>query len=300
MRTFALVAVAATAVIAAAPARAQQAQHAHHDGLAPAAASARRETPVRKARGRKAMRTLSITAHDYAFGMPDTIESGAVVLKLENQGKEMHHAWIARLDGGRTLSDLQAAMQSHGPPPSWFVSVGGPNVAGPNGSAEATVLLQPGNYVALCFIPAADGMPHIMKGMMKQFVVVPSRETAAALPAAQNTMTLSDYDFAVAKPLVAGTQVVRVRNVAAQAHEVVMFQLAPGRKPADVMAWIDKPVGPPPFLASHGITGIANGVEANITLDLASGEYFVVCFVPDAKDGKSHFAHGMARTIVVK
>jgi hypothetical protein len=302
MRTFAFVAVAATAVITAAPASAQQAQHAHHDDLAPAAASASasRETPVRTARGRKALRTLSITAHDYAFAMPDTLESGAIVLRLDNRGKEMHHAWIARLDGGRTLADLQAAMQSHGPPPSWFVSVGGPNAAAPSGSAEATVLLQPGTYVALCFIPAADGMPHIMKGMMKQFVVVPSHQTAARLPAAENTMTLSDYDFSVAKPLVAGTQVVRVRNVAAQEHEAVMFQLAPGRKPADVIAWIDKPVGPPPFLSSHGITGVANGVEANITLDLASGEYFVVCFVPDAKDGKPHLAHGMARTITVK
>ena len=300
MRTFALVAVAATAVIAAAPAQAQHAQHAHHDGIAPAAASASRETPVRKARGREATRTLSIMAHDYAFAMPDTIESGAVVLKLDNHGKEMHHAWIARLDGGRTLADLQAAMQSHGPPPSWFVSVGGPNAAGPNGSAEATVLLQPGSYVALCFIPAPDGMPHIMKGMMKQFTVIPSRATAAPLPAARNTMTLSDYDFAVAKPLVAGTQVVRVKNTAAQPHEAVMFQLAPGRKGADVIAWLDKPAGPPPFLSTHGLTGIDHGIEANITLDLARGEYFVVCFVPDAKDGKSHFAHGMARTISVK
>ena len=299
MRMPALVAIAAT-VVAVAPARAQ---HAAHDGVEPmtqvATASASRATTSRAARAN--VRTFSIMAHDYAFAMPDTIEAGSAVLRLDNHGKEMHHAWIARLDGGRTINDLLGAMKHDGPPPSWFVSIGGPNVAAPNGSAEATVLLTPGNYVALCFIPAPDGQPHIMKGMMKTFTVVPAKRAAPArLPAADNTVTLTDYGFDFAKPLAAGRQVLRVTNTATQPHEAVMFQLAPGKTSDDVIAWVHKPAGPPPFLASYGLTGIDRGIEANITIDLAAGRYALICFVPDAKDGKPHFVHGMVRTVTVK
>ena len=301
MRLSALVALAAT-LAAAMPARAQ---HAHHDGVEPVASSAaapagtRRQVAARTPATR--VRTFSIMAHDYAFAMPDTIEAGSAVLKLDNHGKEMHHAWIARLDGGRTINDLLAAMKHEGPPPSWFVSIGGPNVAAPNGSAEATVLLTPGSYVALCFIPAPDGQPHIMKGMMKSFTVVPAKRTVPArLPAADNTITLNDYGFDFAKPLAAGRQVLRLANTATQPHEAVMFQLAPGKTATDVIEWVHKPAGPPPFLGSYGLTGIDQGIEANISVDLARGEYALICFVPDAKDGKPHFVHGMVRTVTVK
>lgn len=301
MRTFVLVAAATTA-LAAAPASAQHAQHAQHAPQDAAVASANAAPVATKGtKARAAARTLSIAAHDYAFELPDTIEAGAVVLKLDNHGKELHHAWVARLDEGKTLADVIAGMKAHGPPPAWFVSIGGPNVAGPGGSAEATVVLAPGTYVALCFIPAADGVPHVAKGMMKQFTVVASGAGASAkLPAAQNTMTLTDYDFTVATPLTAGRQVVRLRNTASQSHEAVMFQLAPGRTAADVVAWVEKPAGPPPFLSALGLTGIDRGIEANLTMDLARGRYALICFIPDAKDGKPHFAHGMIREITVK
>jgi hypothetical protein len=37
-----------------------------------------------------------------------------------------------------------------------------------------------------------------------------------------------------------------------------------------------------------------------LTLDLEPGRYALYCFVPDARDGKEHVAHGMIREIEVK
>jgi len=37
-----------------------------------------------------------------------------------------------------------------------------------------------------------------------------------------------------------------------------------------------------------------------VDLDLAPGEYGLLCFLPDAKDGKPHFVHGMHKQITVK
>ena len=36
------------------------------------------------------------------------------------------------------------------------------------------------------------------------------------------------------------------------------------------------------------------------TADFAPGKYGLICFLPDAKDGKPHLAHGMVREITVK
>jgi hypothetical protein len=35
-------------------------------------------------------------------------------------------------------------------------------------------------------------------------------------------------------------------------------------------------------------------------VDLASGNYGLICFVPDAKDGKPHLAHGMMQDFKVE
>jgi hypothetical protein len=37
-----------------------------------------------------------------------------------------------------------------------------------------------------------------------------------------------------------------------------------------------------------------------MTLDLVPGDYVLVCYVPDAHDGKPHLAHGMIRELVVQ
>jgi uncharacterized cupredoxin-like copper-binding protein len=36
-----------------------------------------------------------------------------------------------------------------------------------------------------------------------------------------------------------------------------------------------------------------------VDVDLAPGTYGLICFVPDSKDGKGHYVHGMAKTLTV-
>lgn len=37
-----------------------------------------------------------------------------------------------------------------------------------------------------------------------------------------------------------------------------------------------------------------------MTVNLAAGNHAMLCFVPDAKDGKPHVAHGMAMPVTVQ
>ena len=263
-----------------------------------------------------AAQVVRITASDFAFELPDTLRAGRTEIQLVSQGQELHHAQIVRLEGGRTMTDLFAAIKAGGPPPAWAHEVGGPNAPVPGGTSVAVVDLAPGSYVLLCMIPSPDGTPHVMKGMSKAFTVVPAARMPAVTPVARRTggasaapmitrdadvtMTLDDYSFRMSKPLTRGRRVVRVRNAASQPHEVFIAQLAPGKTTADALAWLEKMQGPPPLKPMGGTVNIAKGMHNDILLDLEPGEYGLFCFIPDAKDGKPHFVHGMVQQISVK
>ncbi len=106
-------------------------------------------------------------------------------------------------------------------------------------------------------------------------------------------MTLADYSFTASTPLTAGKNVIRVVNTAQQPHELVLVRMFPGKTVGDVATFAEKPVGEPPGEVVGGASFIASNNENFIDVDLAPGDYGFICFVPDAKDGKAHVAHGM-------
>jgi hypothetical protein len=242
---------------------------------------------------------VTVVAREYAFEAPKTIAAGTVTFRLLNRGKELHHIWLLRLEQGKTADDAIAALKAGGPPPSWVVDVGGPNSPEPGGESQTMVTLAAGHYLLLCMIPSGDNVPHVMKGMVAPLTVTGA--AAAAEPRADVTMRLADYGFQFSKPLTAGRHVIRIENVAKQSHEAFMVRLAPGKKAADLLAWLDGgQKGPPPALPTGGITGIAAGTHVILPVDLKPGSYALYCFVPDAKDGQPHVAHGMVSQIEVK
>lgn len=246
-----------------------------------------------------AARTVTVTAHDYSLTLPDTLPAGAVTLRLVNQGKEFHHVWIARMEGGHTVADVLEALKAGGPLPTWLEDAGGPNAPRPEGGeASATVSLEPGNYIVACLIPSKDGIPHLMKGMVRPLTVVKSGRPAR-VPLADAVMTLRDYTFFLSRPLAAGKHVIEVRNEGTQWHEFELVQLAPGKTPRDVIAFVDHGIGDPPGLPLGGISPLAVGRTSYMQVDLEPGRYALICFLPDRKDGRQHFEHGMIQEFEV-
>jgi uncharacterized cupredoxin-like copper-binding protein len=183
--------------------------------------------------------------------------------------------------------------------PMWAVPVGGPQGPAPGRVASATLNLQPGTYAVLCAIPAGDGMPHAMKGMSKEVTVTGKADAKPVYPKADVNLTLRDYEFVFDKALKAGRQVVQVSVAPGQPHELVLVKMAPGKSAKDFAAWGEHPAGPPPGDFVGGIAPMIGGSPAQFTLDLQPGNYALICFVPDGKDGKPHLAHGMMKDIKV-
>jgi uncharacterized cupredoxin-like copper-binding protein len=244
---------------------------------------------------------LTIKATDYAYEVPTTpIMPGLTNLTLVNDGKELHQIQVTRLTDGKTLADFEAMLKAQGPWPAWAITVGGPNVVLPGAQGTTTQVLEPGLYAIYCFIPSPDGVVHLAKGMIGSFEVQPGTAPSAPLPAGDIQMVLSDYAFTMTPAPSAGTHTFTVTNTAKQNHEAVLFRLPPGGTMEPFKAWINGGwKGMPPAAPFGGITEISPGQTINFTLDLTPGTYGIICFVPDAGDGKPHVFHGMTTTFTI-
>lgn len=265
---------------------------------------------VRDGRGAAAFKVPVVTVHasEFKFSAPKSIAAGQTTFRLVNDGKMLHHITILKLEQGKTLKDLDAAMKMpDAPPPKWLVSVGGPNAAVPGSTIEATLDLAPGNYVLVCMIPSpGDPTPHMMKGMVAPLTVsaaggiTQAGGTFAPTPAPDVHLVVKDYGFQFSKPITAGKHTIHVMNEGPQEHEVIMLKLAPGKHVADFNTWaLGDMKGPPPAMPIAGMAGMAKGRTGIFTDDFTPGTYAITCYVP-APDKKMHSEHGMSTEFVVK
>ncbi len=235
---------------------------------------------------------VNVVAREYQYEMPDSLPAGPTLFHFTDDGNQLHHMTIVKFEKGKTLADFGALPP--GPPPAWAVFMGGPNTPMPKGGQDEDVVdLSPGNYAVMCVIPGPDGKPHVALGMIKGFTVTPSTEMRT-MPKTDLSLTLSNYKFAFSKPLTAGKHAIRVINHGNQPHEAVMFRLQPGKTGEDIAKWVSTGMqGPPPAAPVAGISAEAPNHENTLLLDVKPGDYALLCFMPDAKDGKPHVAHGM-------
>lgn len=235
---------------------------------------------------------VKVVAREFQYKMPDILPAGPTLFHFTNDGTQLHHMTLVKLEQGKTLADFTALPP--GPPPAWAVLMGGPNTPMPKGGQDEDIVdLSPGNYAVICVIPDSDGKPHMMKGMAKALTVTPSTEERN-MPASDLTLTLTNYEFTFSTPPTAGRHVIRVVNDGSQPHEAVLFSLAEGKTGEDIATWVSTGMqGPPPGAPVTGISAEAPGKANTLLLDLNPGRYALLCFMPDAKDGKMHVAHGM-------
>lgn len=262
-----------------------------------AACSPAEANPRHQAEPAAVPRDLMVTAFNFAFQSPDTIPAGLTRVRMTNNGPDFHHVTLVKLEEGHTVQELLARIGSGEYTPSWATYVGGPEPGPITEETSAIVDLAPGNYAILCFISGEDHVRHLAKGMVRALTVVPSTAAPGAAPEVQADarMVLSDYTFDVTPKLTAGRRTIRVENHARQPHHADLIRLVDGKTLADADAWQKTHEGPVPFVPMGGVTPIAPGQVNYFTADFVPGNYVLVCFFPDAVDGKTHMQHGMVR-----
>jgi hypothetical protein len=105
--------------------------------------------------------------------LPDGFDGDGVYEFVNRDPSEVHEAAVVGLAPGKTAADVVEWF--HGDmstPPPIVGEFGSMGALGPGERAYYTLEAgPPGEYVAICFVPGRDGIPHIAKGMITPFTV---------------------------------------------------------------------------------------------------------------------------------
>lgn len=140
------------------------------DGTPHAAKGMVRELTVIEGAERALPQSLGpVTATDFALSSPPPLEPGTNVVRLRNEGQQLHEINLVELVPGNPVDDVVAwYRRPSGPPP--MRSLGGVAVK-PGEEGTATLHLTAGTtYAFVCAIPDTRGdfAPHVTKGMFTQ------------------------------------------------------------------------------------------------------------------------------------
>lgn len=126
--------------------------------------------------------TAEVVATDYAFaGLDATYEARPLSIDLTNEGDEVHELLVLKVKDGVTESADAILAMSEDEAFANIDMVAGIDPVPAGGSDFAIVELEPGRYIATCFLPKGStdvehleghGQPHVELGMISQFTVI--------------------------------------------------------------------------------------------------------------------------------
>lgn len=254
--------------------------------------------------------TVEVTALEYAFLAPDSIPSGWVSFRLNNEkASEAHEIVINRLPEGRTLEELgeevlpaydsiftlidrgkvadpeELVALSNELSPRWYGEVAlitDQGVVSAGRIARRTVYLEPGTYELACFVRAPDGVPHLLKGMIRQLVV--TDEAGGGTPPERDVeIAVEGESIRSPDTITGGDLTVKARLAEGRRHNTVhLVRVREDVDPVTVKRWraVWMPDGrqvPPPteFLGGHALFGnTPAGYTARFTVeDVEPGRY---------------------------
>ena len=240
---------------------------------------------------------VAYSAMDNYFVGPQYLPAGMTKFTLTNDGQELHHQQLIAIPEGMTADQLLAEMAEGGdaPPPPGVEAAGGTSALNPGLAGSVTQNLAAGDYVMVCFVPNAEGVPRLALGMVKPITVIPSEAPLAAAPPADLSIDMVDFGFVVSTAITAGPKEISVVNKGEQDHKAFLVDLAPGATVQDFLGAFEPgaPPGPPPGRSLGGFQSIISGGGGSFNVDLGPGDYAFVCFVGDPNTGAPHFALGM-------
>lgn len=244
---------------------------------------------------------VDVAAGEFFLRAPDTIRAGLVTFRLSQIGdlltnpakveaenrapptpdndptRAFHMLWVTKLAPGRTVSEWYEA-HVEGEPTPWAVDLGGPSAAEPPGTSNATMVLEPGNYVLVCHVGSARedrNRSHLLKGMFRALTVLPGNTSAARIPRADAVARITGSgQIELQGTLRRGPQRIRVINETAKAHEFIVLRVGAGRTAQEVVTWRRADGTPRPVVkALGGFSDVPPGATRTTTIDFDSGSH---------------------------
>ncbi len=261
-------------------------------------ASAQRSVTTERLPGR----VVDVEAGEFFLRAPDTVTAGLVTFRLRQIGdvltnrakvksdnlapatpdhdptRAFHMLWVEKLEPGYTISDWYSA-HAKGEPVSRSVDMGGPASADPPLSANASMVLEPGNYVLVCHVGSAradKNRRHLLKGMFRSLTVLPAGGPHAALPRADVIAYITGTgELRLEGTIRSGQQSIMVVNKAPKSYEFIVGRLEAGRSAHDAVTWQRTDRTPHPFAPHGGLSDIPAGATRLTSVSFKPGGYVI-------------------------
>ena len=129
---------------------------------------------------------VTVETKDLQFVMPDTLTAGNQIWKVTNSGKQPHEMFLTKTPRRLTMDEVNTLLtlpEGELPPadmpnPAEFQDLGGIAPISGGQTVYAEFNLEPGAYVAICFMPDKEtGMPHALMGMVVVFEIPEEGQT---------------------------------------------------------------------------------------------------------------------------
>jgi hypothetical protein len=119
---------------------------------------------------------VEVSGIDYGYEWDPGDAAGATVFAFTNDGEEAHEMAITSVGEDfdiEAVKEFAQSEESGQTDPPGVTGYPGFGFATPGLTSHAVLEepLPPGNYVLLCFIPDAEGTPHVVSGMFSEFTV---------------------------------------------------------------------------------------------------------------------------------
>lgn len=266
---------------------------------------------------------LELGIDGLTFVGPDSIKSGWTTVRVLNDSGMTHHALVYRLPEAVNADmidqyvaipiqeSLTAALEGNfdkaaeiaATMPAWVADLtwlGGPGMMSEGVTGEATMYLEPGNYIVECYVKT-NGVQHNYNpepgeyAMILPLTVLPE-DGGMAEPDANVTLTLTNAGVEISEgEFVPGDNSVRVIFEEQQlynnfvGHDAHVFRIDASTDVDAAARWpdffpLDGQQTPAPALFVGGIHDMPQGTTGYFKLNLEPGDYAVTAEIPDAQE----------------
>jgi hypothetical protein len=112
---------------------------------------------------------ITITLNEFTFLVSGELTPGEHIIRFNNAGKQIHEAFLVKLNDGATADDYLNTLPGEIPP---ALSIGGITGVVPGNGQYIPVTLEAGEYALFCFYPdPGTHAPHFVQGMVLQFTI---------------------------------------------------------------------------------------------------------------------------------
>jgi hypothetical protein len=210
------------------------------------------------------------------------------------------------------MTEMNESLDNTEGPPEWYYQTyhAGGLTADPESTSQGIFDLRPGTYVVWSAGDIEASQPPVEMTVTGEAAT----PAAAAEPAAGATVTMFEYGFTVDGQLVPGPQLLKVANVGAQPHFMILVQPNEPVTKEKVSMLLEAEMAGTPTADAAAAAGVSNpdewgfaeyagtismGATEWIAADLEAGTYILVCFVPDIESGMPHAYLGMVDVVTV-